>query len=141
MDLVTPPSIGWYHPGGGRMGVQSCSLDRTMTGTITKEAIWDRLAAHGAPLGAEQAISAAVTGETLIKTLDDAVRDLNSRPGQSNFKRKQEALEALLLAISFHHRSVFETFPDRIRFQVPDKISGRHIKLKRIASAYLAKYL
>ena len=108
------------------------------------ERVWDQLAQHGAPLSCKQDPTGKPTEASLAETMILASQDLKAHPNQDDKARKIEALEALVLALSLHYPSYYNGLIQRskqITSWLPQDITGRHIKLKRIASAILATYL
>jgi hypothetical protein len=59
-------------------------------------------------------------------------------------EREREAFESFLLALALDYPETFQTLKTRHRLLerfVPKEFSGRHLKLKRIASSVLCTYL
>ncbi len=105
------------------------------------ERVWDVLAAHGAPLTVMKQGNDVVGEASLIEALLAAVDDLADHPDQTDVDRKNQALASLLLALRDHYPDVFKTLPAKVRARIPDPVEGRHIKMRRMASARLAVYL
>lgn len=124
-----------------------------------KSANWDLLAYFGAPLFSDHSVSSSLrkqakysgelgTNETsaLIQCLREACFELVAGdPDQTTDReRKLEAVQAMLLAIQTQFPSTFKKYclsSKIISDLVPENITGRLIKLRRIALARLAEIL
>ena len=105
------------------------------------EQVWDALACHGAPLMVLGEETCSPREDSLQQSLISAIDDLENRPQQPAHFRKTQALESLLLALHDHYPAVFQSLPQRVQSGLPKQVEGRHIKMRRIASARLAVYL
>ncbi len=100
--------------------------------------LWKNLAICGAPIMLDKLSKTIPNKKILINTLKSVLKtSLNSK--------EKEALESFLLALQMHFPSFFKSniFP---HFKLHPllklrNITGKHIKLKRIAHARLATYL
>jgi len=104
---------------------------------------WVVLAAHGLPLSALRDVSGVrPTPDSLAEHVRAAALELSANAGTD--ERKRESLAALLLAIRNHfptyYRRCFGRSPLVGSF-LPDDLTGRIIKLYRIARAAVAEYL
>ena len=112
---------------------------------------WDRLAAAGAPLYGDQN-GEEETSQTKSKPTLDDLRILMAQAIEAiekekfngpHIERKKEALQAMFFTLKTHYPSIFKkwtknsnTFKTFSQF----KITGRHIKLKRIVLARFKEY-
>jgi hypothetical protein len=83
------------------------------------------------------------TPDSLAELIRGAALELSRGPS-SDGERKQESLAALLLAIRNHFPTYFgKRFgrSDLVRSFLPDPLTGRILKLYRIARAAVAEYL
>ncbi len=106
--------------------------------------VWDRFVQYGAPLSTEHTFPDKPSAARLPTILIMVMQDLYSRPHQCDKERKVEALQALLLALWIHYPTFYRSLRQKhaqVKHWLPDEITGRHIKLKRIAAAALATYL
>jgi transcriptional regulator with XRE-family HTH domain len=102
---------------------------------------WDLLAACGVPLFSESKRQHFVSREVLIHNLKKACLELSM--GTADAERKREAIRATLLALKMHYPSIYAKECGGRLFQktFPKEISGRIIKLRRIALAHISEYL
>lgn len=115
-----------------------------------KSADWDLLAECGAPLASSKMSAPShkrsgnrITGEILVRTLTVTCRELSENPKLPDRDRKSEAVQALVFAVRSHFPTFFKKRCSSkwIQSYLPEKPSGRLIKLKRVAAAKLAEYL
>jgi transcriptional regulator with XRE-family HTH domain len=103
---------------------------------------WDLLAACGVPLLAESQRKHFTSRDVLIHNLKKACLELsvNTTP---EAERKREAIQATLLAIKTHYPSVYKEDCRGRLFQktFPKEITGRIIKLRRLALSRIQEYL
>jgi len=106
---------------------------------------WDALAAHGLPLSALRDVSGVrPTPESLATLVRGAALELSREGAARESERKIESFAALLLAIRNHFPTYFSKRFGRsplVRSFLPDRLTGRIIKLYRIARAAVAEYL
>ncbi|MBI1860440.1 MAG: helix-turn-helix transcriptional regulator [Deltaproteobacteria bacterium] len=101
---------------------------------------WDLLAACGVPILSRDKNSGYPSAESLIRQLLLATRELSDE-GET---RKKEAIQATLLALRDYFPSFFSKYLSRsplIQKQIPTDLSGRVIRLRRIAIENLSRYL
>ena len=107
---------------------------------------WDRLCDLGLPLAAERtrARTWIPSSALLVEALNEAVHWYLESPRAQHYPREREALEALALALHIGWPTTFEqctrTIPG-LDSMIPKSISGRHIKLYRIARSRLSRYI
>jgi len=109
-----------------------------------RRADWEALIALGLPLTGGRPRDIRATEESLLGHVHRAALDLARQPDIPDRERKTECLQALLLAIRSHFPSRYRRWFFRsplIRDLVPDELSGRLIKLSRIAREPLAEIL
>lgn len=108
-----------------------------------EEVDWDLLAKLGVPLTSIGKVKLTPSPELLIRVLRKYCIIIKNSETKIEL-RKLEALQALLLAIKVQFPTYFRknihTSPVILSF-VPPLVTGRLIKLKRIAEGALAKYL
>ncbi len=126
-------------------GRQSRSLARLLQrvrngllgGPKVKSVDWDELAALGAPLLQHQSCGIRPSPEKLATALKRAA---TGKPRN----REKEALQAVLLALKLHFPTFYAeccgTSP-RLKSLTPGVVSGRLVKLSRVAREALAAYL
>lgn len=106
-----------------------------------RPADWDVLCALGLPLSSHKVARVVPHADLLAAQVLAAARDL-ARSGDGG--REAEALQALVLALVHHfptfHRTRLAGSP-HVRSLVERPVSGRVIKLERIARSALAEYL
>lgn len=146
---VSLPSIQNLEAGNGNPSIEtlqalagSIGLELSMT---IKPAHWDALAYLGAPLTTLSTVQ-SITPQlsTLLGTLREACVELHYSNQVSDRERKLEAVQALLLALEEHFPKIFKKYcsPSTLIMSLKSKtITGKLIKLKRIAVARLAEYL
>lgn len=124
--------------------LRALGLEIAIRSTFT----WDDLAAHGGPLfSASKPIRPAKTRDsrTLQTTLLEACLQLEGDDKDGTLDpRKKEAVESMLLAYRLHYPSRYARLEKKsplIRRFGLFRITGRHIKLKRIALEYMREYL
>lgn len=113
---------------------------------IPKPFDWDELAEVGAPLASSTKHTSArrATVAKLFSALREAGMSLALDPTQSDGERKELALHALVLALKIHFPTTYKlavahkAIPTNA---IPELISGKLIKLYRIAVNQLAEYL
>ena len=107
---------------------------------------WDMLAALGVPIsGAKRGGDIAPTKQLLLKHLRRALAHVGSgRALRDGDQRKAEALAATMLAFRRHFPTLYEKHFGRsteVEELVQGLMSGRTIKLTRMATSRLAEYL
>jgi len=126
-SLTTLESV--LEPLGLRLGIEERPAD------------WDVLCALGLPLSEDMVVRVVPQGDLLVAQIRLASRDL-VRAG--NGERKTEALQALLLALAHHFPSLYRTRlagSRHVRSIIERPVTGRVVKLGRIARSALAEYL
>ncbi len=103
---------------------------------------WDELCFLGAPMMGQSPTGhfSTPTRERLIQLIRLASLD----PEILENDRKKESLQSLLLAIHDHYPRIFKKYLSNQKFLYeiyPKEISGRLIKLRRIALAKISEYL
>ena len=102
---------------------------------------WDKLISYGVPLSSEHKVKIHNYVDKLeliehIAEVYTAYKDLD--------QRKKDAVEAFIIALKQHYPSFFckmlEYYP-AIAKMVPEHITARHIKLRRLALAVIGTYL
>lgn len=110
-----------------------------------KQTNWDLFAFYGAPLMVQQLPRRdRLSSIEMLQCLRESCLELKYHPEIQDRERKLEATQAFLLALQGHYPTFFKKYcmpSELISKIVPKHISGRLIKLKRIASARLADYL
>ena len=109
-----------------------------------READWEAVAALGLPLRGQGPRGLPVDEASLLNHIHRAALDLARQPDLPDRERKSECLQALLLAIRSHFPSRYKRWFRRsplIRDLLPNELSGRLIKLSRIARQPLAEIL
>lgn len=116
---------------------------------ISKKPDWELLATLGTPITSAQKTSHKFknihpTADLLLSELKKAAQELQQNPHVFLSERKTEALQSLLLSIKSHFPTFFKkniaSSPLLMELD-PKKITGKMIKLKRIALTKLATYL
>lgn len=110
---------------------------------------WDKLAFYGVPLtgGISKKLSEALAGSPfnqMTPCLKAACIELHSRPDLPDRPRKLEAIQAFLFALFSHYPALFKndlSHTQSVTRLMPTTISGKLIKLRRIALARLGDYL
>ena len=109
-----------------------------------EKADWEALAAFGLPLSGGSGPLLPEDPATLRLHIQRAAFELSRNPATPDRERKRECLQALLLAIHHHFPTRFELWFRRsrlIRDLLPEVVTGRLIKLERIALSSLAVIL
>lgn len=105
---------------------------------------WNLLATLGAPMLVEKEFNVTPTKDSLIKQIQlAAVYFSKRRSDDGNIERKRESIQCLLLGLRNQFPSVFSQVERApvIRALLPHILTGRHIKLKRIAESRLSQFL
>ena len=111
---------------------------------------WDRLIDFGLPVLAEGARERAgyLPIECLERLLVGACAQLLRQTNQQGaaYLREKEALQALLMALQEHYPSFYRQHLSnykilKVFYPRPEEMSGKLIKLRRIAKDQLARYL
>lgn len=115
---------------------------------VVQEPDWDGLIAYGLPTTRSSAVEEAGLPRrspgTLAERLKSTALAIESAPGAAIPERLVEAFQALLVAIQTHFPSYYRTRLEKseaVRRIYPKVISGRIIKLKRLALPILCEYL
>jgi len=103
---------------------------------------WDILCELGLPISSNKKIKGVnLTAEILIDNIKIGCLNLSSNPDN----RLKIAMESLILAIKQHYPTMFKKKLEKITLIyenfVPIKITGSHIKLRRLALAKIGQYL
>ncbi len=104
---------------------------------------WQRLAVLGAPIQLAAPSLLPPSAAELRRELTRAAVQIETDPASVS-ARQRDALGALVLAIAHGYPSLFHSWFARAPLMarlVPDDVTGRLIKLKRIAASTLAGYL
>lgn len=106
---------------------------------------WPLLARAGVPISeeTEEINEMPIQLQDVVRELILATEQLGRETG-SDHERDKEAIQSYLLALKLHFPRRFEKAVSSIETLVkwmPKEISGRHIKLARIAKARIAQYL
>ena len=114
--------------------------------TNVRGADWEELARLGVPITGEVDVKKTFkpSAEKLIKNIKTACLELSYDKNISNYERKKEAVQALLLAVKHHYPSFFKANISRSQLMLnfmSNNIDGRQIKLQRIALSILSSYL
>ena len=111
---------------------------------------WDRLIKYGLPVLSEESLEpdGVLEIEWLEKLLVSACAEFiqQRKPGSAQYLREKEALQAMVLALKDHFPKLYDQrFANykviKAFYPRTDEISGKLIKLRRIAIDRLAKYL
>ncbi len=105
---------------------------------------WDLLASFGLPLTTAESRPPRAGIGGLPEQISQAALELVRGEEDEARQRKQESLQALLLALSQHFPSVYRQWFGRVpivRKLVPREPSGRLIKLARVARSRLGEAL
>ncbi len=105
---------------------------------------WDALSACGAPLMSGTAKPREHSRELLLQSLRAAAAALGKGALVDASPRELESLQALLLAVESQFPTFFKKHlgcSPSIRKLLPDTLSGKHIKLKRLAESRISEYL
>ena len=110
-----------------------------------KSSDWDTLSALGIPIMAKTPPkSFKPSSDSLVRNLKTACLELLYKKDIESRGRKKEVIEATLLAIRDHYPTFFKNKIQSssllLKF-VPRDITGRHIKLRRLALARISSYL
>ena len=109
-----------------------------------QQADWDALSELGLPLRPRNERRGPRTRALLLRELRKAALELAGDSGMPDRERKAEGLAALLLAIRIHYPSLYRRSIARsplLASMEAKTMTGRLIKLKRVASQRLAGYL
>ncbi|GEM_PF-6046474 len=105
---------------------------------------WDVLASLGLPITGKNNLNIEKNEDNLIHYLKMGCQNLLDFPDE-NSPRMKESIESLLLAIKGHYPTIYKSKISKIKFIIenftPKQITGRHLKLRRIALSTLGKYL
>jgi transcriptional regulator with XRE-family HTH domain len=104
---------------------------------------WDLLVNCGLPLISEKKRAQGAPNADMLAQLIRKACVFTLQAGQID-RRKKEALQALLLAIQTHYPTYFKLSFRKcsaVQDVFPKKITGRIIKLKRIALSHISQYL
>jgi len=105
---------------------------------------WDMLAALGIPLGSTGGATVRPTPELLVRQLYLGLAELSRSRADILDHRKLEAMQATLYALRAHFPEFHARYFGRslsARRLLPEKLSGRLIRLSRVAAANLAEYV
>lgn len=107
---------------------------------------WDLLALCGVPIYIETNYNISPSDKLLLSQLKEAVKELNKKKNirDGETLRKREALEAVLLTLKNHYPSFYKDKVSKnkiIRDFTPKEITERHIKLVRLSTPLLTRYL
>lgn len=103
---------------------------------------WDLLCGLGLPLAPQRAVRARPSGPLLLNQLRLAALELSR--DVPDRERKLEATKALLFALCTHFPTFFKERVEKsplLSELVPRELSGRVIRLSRVAVRILAEYL
>ena len=109
-----------------------------------KEADWDVLSALGLPLVSRSGKKVELDPDLLINQIRLAAMELDGVDRLPDHERKLESFQALLLALKVHYPSMFNkriVGSSLLEALIPDRPSGRVIKLKRVVERSLSEYL
>ena len=105
---------------------------------------WDVLASLGLPITSkEKNFQIAKSRDNLVHYLKISARSITSGPKQENHSRKLEAIESLLVALRDHYPTFYQKRIKKVPLidnLIPDEISGKHIKLRRLVLASIGEY-
>jgi transcriptional regulator with XRE-family HTH domain len=145
---ISLPSIQNMEAGRGNPSIETLHAVAESLGLklkfSAKSANWDNLAFLGAPLITLSPAIAVADLKSLLGTLKDACVELRYSDQVPDQERKLEALQALILALEGHFPKIFKKYCSSstlICGLKPTVITGKLIKLRRIAIARLAEYL
>lgn len=110
---------------------------------ISKKTNWDLLCNYGLGLTSESKDKTPLQPKKLPQLLTSACLELKNSNGIYDKERYLVATEALVLAIKNHYPTFFKTHVDIpiIKYFIPKKITGKHIKLYRYSKGVLGTYL
>ncbi len=105
---------------------------------------WDLLASLGLPLASTETSRSRAEIRDLPQQVKQAALELSEGDLGEDRQRKEECLQALLLALCQHFPSTYEQWFKRVpivQALVPREPSGRIVKLARVARARLVEAL
>lgn len=147
---ISLPMIQLIESGEGNPSIKTLTKALHALGlnlNLTEEsANWDLLVLCGVPIYAEKNYNISPSDNLLISQLRIAVKELNKKKDNKDGEilRKREAVEAVLLALKNHYPTFYKNrisnFKE-IRDFTPKEITERHIKLVRLSTPLLTKYL
>ncbi len=113
---------------------------------VPKKSDWETLSLYGVPLIRTEKTPTKIprTVEKMIQALREACSEIQNSSATPDYDRKLEAVQAFLLALEMHFPSVFKEYcrnSNVIIQTMPRVITGRLIKLRRLALANLVEYL
>jgi len=111
---------------------------------LAKPADWHELSALGLPLLQTETRFVSLDPDLLARNVRLAAQELSNEGPAAGQERRIEALQALLLALRDHFPRFFEKHFARsitVNGLIPDELSGRLIRLRRIGATALAEYL
>lgn len=105
---------------------------------------WNVLVELGLPLQEEGLLKGNVNKNSLKKELIKACIELQAPNKVQDYERKKLCIESMILAMIDHYPSFFKKefgkVPAVLKFN-PKTISGKHIKLRRIALERISRHL
>ena len=146
---VSLPAIQIIERGDGNPSAETLSRLSDALGLVlelrAKNADWDLLALCGAPL-------TQITPRPSIRASRRLLRDqvllaaaeLSIKSPIPDRERKMEALQAVLVALRDHYPAIFKSEfskAELVQKLMPKDLSGRIVRLRRLALANLAEYL
>ena len=108
------------------------------------ERVWDRLALYGGPLFTLERSLEEPSSDRLAEVIEAARDSLERFPEQADAARKREALRHFVFAVRHDFPTRFRQLqtevPD-IDAWLPESLTGRLIKHKRISARTMVRYL
>lgn len=135
---------------GGRANPSLSTLEAVLgglglgLGIETRPADWDALCALGLPLTARRTRRLVPSEDLLVGHLRLAAVEISNGKHVRDRERKLDALHALVLAIRLHYPSLFRrrlAASPLLQDIAEREVSGRVVKLCRLARASLGEYL